>query len=276
MQLFRTKKSILAVLLILIIGFACEKNIDVSPDVNWRSMKISQNQSQKQDPFKSVCAVVAADLAGAVTGGKWGSLLGPWGGAAGAILLGGVSSYGAHELVNSSATSGKSWPNSNSHYLFDAQFFSHESVNPFDQEMIVHNELLVEAVNSMQNNNTYLSKSILYNVMEAALLSSDINISSGYPSFTEAEQHMDANGRILHSTVTSLFEDPTDDVWVAYDVYRTNLLIAGNYDDFITYSLAFENSISTDPNLLDDDRDLILRLCSLTRSSATYWINQDL
>lgn len=64
MQLFRTKKSILGVLLILVIGTACEKNFDVSPELNWRSIKVSQNQSQKQDPFKSVCAVVAADLAG--------------------------------------------------------------------------------------------------------------------------------------------------------------------------------------------------------------------
>ena len=252
------------------------QNVSKSLKKSLKASKSIQNQSQKQDPFKSVCAVVAADLAGAVTGGKWGSLLGPWGGAAGAILLGGVSSYGAHELVNSSATSGKSWPNSNSHDSYDVQFYSHESVNPFDHEMIVHNELLVEAVNSMQNYNTFLSKSNVYNVMEAALLSSDINISSGYPSFAEVEQHMDQNGRILHSTVTSLFEDPADDVWVAYDLYRSNLLIAANYDDFITYSLAFENSISTDQTLLDDDRDLILRLCSLARSSAAYWINQDL
>lgn len=268
-------------LLFVFTTFSCSYNEGGSNNLSTNQIKSkllvinSKFKSQKSEfsrpPFKSFCAIFAADVGGAWAGtwagGKVGAFFGhpEIGAVAGAVIVGGAASYGASRPAAIGQTL-----NMNLIESIDAsERYENPYNNPFDYQVgLRHNEILK---NLILNNN--------YDNFELSKLFSFVSITDNEALFLRdrKEQTLDfcntySNNNSIDQQKIMLKNYINDDKLLTVMYSYMDGIIDSSSDDAQKITAEYENFIINSNDFDKTQKNILLQGFSVARYSINFWI----
>ena len=272
------KKIVIFILVFSTVLISCSRNQIHSNKESWKEIKVkSSNSSNKEeDKFKTAARVIGADVTGALAGGGFAAkytIGNPWAIGICAVLVGGLSSYGASGVDNGQQAS---WPSSNSENEFVIEYNTLSNNNNwFNDKAIDHNSLMVNFAQEVNLLGRRLSINEAFEIAKNDPALDKYKLETNYIlEIQDVQMYLNIDGEIDLNLIRNESEFNHINFQII-DSYLENLNASSNVEDFINYSISFEESIASNIYLTKEEKNATLVFCAIGRASAIYWNNHD-